>query len=59
MNTAANVDFMVETGLESGPMEVKSAKTHLGGVEIRVVDTPALDSEDAAKVIIRYLRRKQ
>ena len=57
MNRAADASLDVVTELESGPIEVKSATAHVEGVDIDVVDTPALDSEDAENAIIKYLKR--
>lgn len=59
MNKAANARFKVGSGLETGPIEVKSAKAHVEGVDIEVVDTPALESENAERAIIRYLQRRK
>ena len=59
VNKAANAHFKVGSGLETGPIEVKSAKAHVEGVDIEVVDTPALESENAERAIIRYLQRRK
>ena len=58
MNAAAGARLNVNRGLETGPVEVKSAWTRIGGVNIEVIDTPSLESEAAENKIMGYLRKE-
>ena len=58
MNAAASADLHASGELETGPVEVKSAWTRIGGVDIEVVDTPSLESEAAENKIMGYLRKE-